>query len=221
MLLRLPKSTSLSWKQSSIWWVGNWVIEFPKFPIIIRHKQHSCLLKISWNVLTYLLNKRKTTQIMINISAITTRIKYIAGLTLLAGVSSFSFIAKKWNVIKFVPNMWELCLSHQDIPRNHLSLLPAFFRIGRCIFRRDIQFLVSRPRIADWRSNFHSQKQLSKIWRRLCNKSCMINDCSLTFAALVDVISWHIFVTASTVGLVTNGSCEATLLSHFAFVPKL
>lgn len=82
MLLEVNKTLATK-KKPPVGTPRSWWIIFPAYNILGNHKPLS----------TYLLNKRKTTQIMTNIRAITTRIKYIAGLTWLAGLLSFSLMA--------------------------------------------------------------------------------------------------------------------------------
>jgi hypothetical protein len=73
---------------------------------------------------TYLLNKRRTTQMMINISAITMRIRIMVGLTgLMLGRGSCFGTVEGWKLVKYQHNF---ILNYSP---TH-STIPSFFQSG-------------------------------------------------------------------------------------------
>lgn len=160
-----------------------------------------------------------------NIRAITTRIKYIAGLTWLAGLVSFSLIAGI-----FITRYYRL---HNWLPREAANFSPTHsidpsFLVTGLLSNRQIH-LPSRHSVSGIESSHcWLKKQLS--FTETAKNSHYINNARLnlwhysdvlTFSALIDVIRWHELVATRTVALVANRARKATLLRHLAFVTEL
>lgn len=163
---------------------------------------------------------------MTNIRAITTRIKYIAGLTWLAGLVSFSLIAGIFLSHDIIGYIIDFLREAVNFSPAH-SIDPSFLVTG-LLSNRQIHF-PSRHSVSGIESSHcWLKKQLS--FTETAKNSHYINNARLnlwhysdflTFSALIDVIRWHKLVATRTVALVAYRPRKATLLRHLAFITEL